>query len=490
MEDLKRQNLFQEEATPAREETIDVGWLALLTPRRMLLLSLLLGGVLLHSMNVLITATLLPSIVIDIGGAGLMSWTTTAFLASSIIAATGTGMLTAAIGTRRAFCAGAAIYCLGSILCGLAPTMSQVIVGRFVQGFGGGLLSALAYVLVRDLFPEVLWPRVIGVLASIWSVSILFGPLIGGLFAAYGYWRGAFFAVAAVGCLLSVLTPYVLPRGAVGADATAPRAPVLRVALICAGIALLSAASVAYGLSTKVVLIAGSIGAFICMLQIDRLTLGALLPSDAFSLRSATGMGLWMILLVSAAYSPILIFGPLFLQRLRGLDPLVAGYMVAGASLSWTVAAIGVASLSGAWPARMIVAGPLVMGAGLLGLGVMMASAPVAALILPIALIGGGIGACWAFVAQRIMGGAKPGEENAAASSVATIELVGIALGAAFAGLVANASGLSDSLAHASILRAAFWVPASFIAVPLAAGAIGVRLNGLVSQAHKSKSTQ
>jgi MFS family permease len=182
-----------------RELTAEPGWPALLKPQWVLALVVLLGGVLLHSMNVLITATLLPSIVIDVGGANLMSWPTTAFVAASIVAATGTGILTAAVGARRAFCTGAGIYGAGAVLCGLAPAMSQVIAGRFVQGLGGGLLSALAYVLVRNLFPEALWPRVFGLLASIWSISILCGPLIGGLFAAYGHWRGAFLAVAALG---------------------------------------------------------------------------------------------------------------------------------------------------------------------------------------------------------------------------------------------------------------------------------------------------
>jgi MFS family permease len=462
-----------------REDAAEPGWLALLRPQWVLALVVLLGGVLLHSMNVLVTATLLPSAVVDVGGADLMSWPTTSFLAASIVAATGTGILTAAVGARRAFCTGAGIYSAGAILCGLAPSMSEVIAGRFVQGLGGGLLSALAYVLVRTLFPAVLWPRVFGLLSGIWSVSILCGPLIGGLFAAYGYWRGAFFAVAAIGSLLSILTLYILPRDAVGEDAPSPPAPVLRVALICAGIAVLSSAGVASGLAGKAALIMVAIGAAVLLLRIDRVAPVALLPSDAFSLHTPTGMGLWMVLLLSMAYSPLAIFGPLFLQRLHSLDPLTAGYMVAGASLAWTVAAIAVASLANRWPARMIVAGPLAMGAGLLGVGVVMASGPVAALIPPISLIGIGIGACWAFVAQRVMSGAKHGEENIAASSVATVQQAGLAFGAASAGLVANASGLSDSLAHAAILRAAFWVPASFIAAPLAAGAIGLRLNAL-----------
>jgi MFS family permease len=100
-------------------------------------------------MNVLVTATLLPSIVADVGGANLMSWPTTAFVASSIVAATSTGVLSSAVGNRRAYCAGAMIYAAGAVLCALAPSIGMVIAGRFVQGLGGGLISTLAYILVR-----------------------------------------------------------------------------------------------------------------------------------------------------------------------------------------------------------------------------------------------------------------------------------------------------------------------------------------------------
>jgi MFS family permease len=460
-----------------REGVTGAGWSALLVPRLALPLGLLLGGVLLHSMNVLVTATLLPSIVADVGGSNLMSWTTTAFVASSIVAATSTGIVSSAVGNRRAFCGGAVIYAAGAVLCALAPSIGVVIAGRFVQGLGGGLLSALAYVLVRNVFPEVLWPRVFGLFAGVWSVSVPTGPLIGGLFASYGNWRGAFFAITGVGVLLGVVAWFILPANAASGDATKPKVPALRVVLICAAIALLSLASVLMGPAIKGALIMAAIGTFVLMFRIDRGATVALLPSDAFSLRSATGAGLWMVWLLSIAYTPLAIYAPLFLQRLHGLNPLTAGYMVAGASLAWTAAALTVASLSGEWPGRLIVAGPIAMAAGLLGVGLLTAPGPVAALLLPISLIGVGIGVCWAFIAQRIMTGAKYGEENIAAASVATVQQAGIAFGAAIAGLVANASGLGDSLHSSAVLRAAFWVPMAFVAAPLAAGAIGMRWN-------------
>jgi MFS family permease len=109
-----------------------------------------------------------------------------AFVACSIIAASGTSLVSGRFGNRRAFSGGAVIYAAGAVLCASAPAIGFVIAGRCVQGLGGGLLSALAYVLVRNAFPERLWPRVFGLLAGVWSVTVLIGPLIGGVFASYG----------------------------------------------------------------------------------------------------------------------------------------------------------------------------------------------------------------------------------------------------------------------------------------------------------------
>src|SRR5215813_9170166 len=320
-----------------RQATTEPGWRVLLEPRLALTLCVLLGGVLLHSMNVLITATLLPSIVMELGGANLMSWPTTAFVASSIIAASGAGLVSGRFGNRRAFSGGAVIYAAGAVLCACAPSIGLVIAGRFVQGLGGGLLSALAYVLVRNAFPDALWPRVFGLLSGVWSVTVLIGPLIGGVFASYGHWRSAFVTVAAIGCLLAGSALFTLPPDKQSDQAVSGTFPAGRLALICGAIALLSVASVATGLAIEAMLITATVVAFVQMMRIDRRAATPLLPSDAFSLRSGTGAGLWMVLLMSVGYSPLAIYAPLFLQRLHGVSPLGAGYMVALASLAWTI---------------------------------------------------------------------------------------------------------------------------------------------------------
>ena len=450
-------------------------WSDVLKPERLPALAVLLGGVLLHSVNVLIVATVLPSLVEEVGGATMMSWPTTAFLASSILAATCTGLLTVAIGARSTFCAGALIFGVGALLCAQAASMGQFIAGRFVQGFGGGLLAAVAYILVRSTFPEPAWPRVLALISGAWSVSILVGPLAGGAFARHGEWRSVFIGVTALAVLLAAAALWTLPHAPRESARALPRVPGARVALICLAIIALSSAAVMDAPLAKAGLIALTLVALAGMLRLNRSAAVRLLPGDAFSLRSLTGVGLWSALLLAVAYSPLQIFVPLFLQRLHGFDPLAAGYAVAAASLGWTVAALAVAGLSNVWSRRMLILGPAMMAIGLVGLGALGSSGPIVGLLSAILMVGLGIGTCWAFVAQRVMGGAAREEATIAASAMPTVQQVGLALGGAAAGLVANMAGLSGG-DLAGIAQAAFWVPASFTSAAVVAGVIGLRL--------------
>jgi len=455
------------------------GWSMLLRREWFAPLAVLLGGILLHSMNVLMLATVLPTIVGELGGAPLMSLPSTAFLASSIIAATCAGLGTATFGARDTYAVGAAVFTAGAIVIALAPAMEWVIAGRFVQGFGGGLIAGVAYVLVRSTFPEAAWARVIALLSGMWSVAILVGPLAGGVFAKYGQWRGSFVMVAAIAAVLALGAFRVLPA----ARSTAKRSafPGARLALVCAAIAGSSSAAVAPSPVAKALLIVLAIVLLAAMLRLDRKTSSPLLPSDAFSFSTPTGLGLWLLVLVAVAYSPLQIFIPAFLQSLHGLDPLTAGYGVACASLGWTVAALLVAGANELWRDRLIVLGPLIMLVSLIAAGVL---ADLHALLLCAAIlgIGTGIGLCWAFVAQRTMSGARKGEEAVAAASVPTVQQMGFALGAALSGLAANAAGFATGLPREAMAEVAFVVPVS-LAVSAALGAlVALRMNVLAAR--------
>jgi MFS family permease len=323
---------------------------------------------------------------------------------------------------------------------------------------------------------------VLALISGVWSVSILLGPLAGGVFARNGDWRSVFIGVTALAVLLTAAALRALPRAPRERAAAFPRVPGARVALICLAIIALSSAAVMDTPAAKAGLIALTVAALAAMLRLNRGASVRLLPGDAFSLRSVTGVGLWSALLMAIAYSPLQIFVPLFLQRLHGFEPLGAGYAVAASSLGWTIAALAVAGLSTVWSRRMLFLGPAVMAIGLLGVGLLGSPGPVAGLLLAILMVGLGIGMCWAFVAQRVMGGAAGEEATIAASAMPTVQQVGLALGGAAAGLVANMTGVSGG-DLAGIAQAAFWVPASFTCAAVVAGVMGLRLALLTKRA-------
>lgn len=463
------------------------GWGALLRRNWIPVLVALVGGVLLHSMNVLMVAAVLPSIVADVGGVAMMSWPTTGFLASSIVAATCTGHLTARLGPRIAFCGGAMVFGIGALVCAIAPSMEIVVAGRFVQGLGGGVLSAMAYVLVGRVFPQPLWPRVAALLSGAWSMSALVGPLVGGAFATWASWRGAFYTVVALAMLLVLVALRALPRAHADGAAASRAIPVLRVAMICVAIAVMSAATIASLPAMKVAFFAGSVAMLVAMLLIDRRAPAPLFPSDAFSPGSITGLAMSLALLVSIAYSPLSLYMPVFLQMLHGFSPLAAGYVVAGASMGWTVSSLVFAGQTGRGADRLLWAGPAAMMVGLAATALLMPVRPVFFLPVAIALVGLGIGACWGFAVQRLIGGARPGETDLAASSVATVQQTGFALGAAAAGIVANLAGLGAGLRLDALARASVWVPGGFVLVACAALLAGHRLTMLVRDADARK---
>src|SRR5690606_22716639 len=135
------------------------GWGELLSGRNGLRSLALAGGVALHAINVYMVTTVLPSAVRDIGGLAYYAWNMTLFVAASIFGSAVTPRLLSSMGPRQALSWAIVIFAAGSAACAMAPTMPSMLVGRSVQGLGGGLLLGLSYSCVRLLFEERLWSR-------------------------------------------------------------------------------------------------------------------------------------------------------------------------------------------------------------------------------------------------------------------------------------------------------------------------------------------
>src|SRR5882757_3383457 len=178
---------------------------------------LLCLGVWLHAADTLVTATIMPVVVEDIGGVAYVNWTISLYQIGSILAGTATGALSRRLGLRRMLIAAAAIYGLGCVANALTPDMAIMLTARLVQGFGGGAMVSLSYVAIELLFPERLWTRLMAIVAMIWGVAALCGPLIGGLLAHAGLWRGLFWTFAVQAVLLGFAALTLLGESAAAA---------------------------------------------------------------------------------------------------------------------------------------------------------------------------------------------------------------------------------------------------------------------------------
>src|SRR5690606_32194153 len=134
-------------------------WAELLSGVNLIRSLTLCGGVALHAVNLYIATTILPSVVRDIGGIDYYAWNTSAFVVASILGAAVSARLLTRAGPRAAYSTAAVGFAVGAYVCAVAPSMPIMLIGRFVQGLGGGVLLALPYAMVRTVFPEPLWPR-------------------------------------------------------------------------------------------------------------------------------------------------------------------------------------------------------------------------------------------------------------------------------------------------------------------------------------------
>ena len=162
--------------------------------RRVLILGICSASLLLVGLDVTIVNVALPAIQSSFHStlSGLQ-WTVDAYtlvLASLLLLA---GSTADRLGRRRVFCAGMALFSLGSLLCALAPSLELLICFRVVQATGGAMLSPVAMSIVRNVFED---PReraqAIGVFASMFGVSMALGPVLGGVLVSAISWRAVF----------------------------------------------------------------------------------------------------------------------------------------------------------------------------------------------------------------------------------------------------------------------------------------------------------
>src|ERR1700693_6039806 len=186
---------------------------ALISPqRRNLIFTAILFGMLLAALDQTIVATALPTVVADLGGAGHQSWVVTSYLLASTIVTAVVGKLGDLFGRKAVFQTAVAFFLAGSVLCGLAQSMSMLVASRALQGIGGGAIMVTAAALIGEIVPLRERGRYQGALGAVFGVTTVVGPLLGGYFTDHLTWRWAFWINIPVAVLVFFVAAGAIPR--------------------------------------------------------------------------------------------------------------------------------------------------------------------------------------------------------------------------------------------------------------------------------------
>ena len=286
-----------------------------------------------------VVATAMPTIVSELGGLAFYSWVFTAYMLTSTTTVPIYGKLSDILGRKPVFMVAMALFLVGSVLCGQAQNMGQLIAFRALQGLGAGGLMPLAFIMIGDMFSFEQRARMQGLFSGVWGVAAIIGPLLGGFLVDNVSWQWVFYVNLVPGVLATALLWF-------GWRDPAREARAARLPIDFAGTVLLSAGVVALLLGLTdlqkplgVWLIGLAALLFIVLLWVERRAADPILPLPLFKDRLfavAVSQGL----LAGWAMFGSTSFIPLFAQAVLGTSATAAGSVLTPMMLGWVGASI------------------------------------------------------------------------------------------------------------------------------------------------------
>jgi EmrB/QacA subfamily drug resistance transporter len=411
-----------------------------------------------------IVATAMPAIARSFGGLGTYSGVITAYLVASTVALPIGGRLSDVYGRKRFLIAGMAWFTVASLLCGLAGSMTQLILFRALKGLGAGVMQAAANTTIADLFPPARRGRAIGLLTTISVMASVAGPLLGGYLTDGPGWRYIFFINIPVGLLGCAVILRYFPQ-VHRAEIKDFKIDYWGALLLVAGVVplLLALHDIGEGgnwLAPGILglLVAGTVFSAAFLLA-ERKAAHPIVPLQVFK-DPIVSIGLLNTGLSMAVAFGLTLLTPLFMQSVLHSSAQASGEILLPISLTFGVTATGSALLVGriGHYRNVALAGTVIAVVGALLLTQMGAETPRLTLLVYAVITAFGLGVCMPLYNIAVQNAAKLNHLGVTTSMVYFTRLMASALAVAVYGAILvrgeKSSGLVQALSHV------FWVMA------------------------------
>ena len=275
--------------------------------------------------------TALPTITDVLHGDSLYGATLAAYMLADLVALVWAGEQADRHGVRRPFLVCIGIFLIGLIVAATAQTMVMVLIGRLLQGAGSGGFAPLSYISVRRAFPQDRQATMYAYLSAGWVMPSLLAPVVAGIVVDRAGWRWVFIGIIPFALCVALLTARAMAH-LTPSDADIERRPsrLPRAFQAAAGVGIL-----AVGLQSRLLPIAILLSLAGIAIAIPALRF--MLPVGVFRARRGLPAIVAVRFLATATFLGVDSFVPLAADRLHGSRPIVQGFVIAGAAITWTI---------------------------------------------------------------------------------------------------------------------------------------------------------
>ena len=315
--------------------------------RRPFILASVMLGMFLSAIEATIVATAMPGIVADLGGFSLYSWVFSAYLLTNAATVLMFGKLSDIFGRKPIFVIGIFIFLAGSTLSGFSTSMVMLIIARCIQGFGAGAVMPIATTIVGDIYNKEERAKIQGYLSSVWGISAVTGPLLGGFFVEVLNWRYVFWMNIPLGILAMLGIIFFLHENIekqkrsidyIGSALMFIAVSALMFILVEGGV------RIAWNSPLMIVLISVVVLGVILFLFQEKRAIAPMMPFSIWKYRVITVANLitlmtGMILLGVSSYLPA------FVQGVMGQSAMIAGFTLTTMSIGWPLASMAAGRL-------------------------------------------------------------------------------------------------------------------------------------------------